>query len=142
MNAIRRVGIAGAFALAAGLTAGCQLGPGDYLAIYVNGGGGTLLIVSGHVTQGPIVPDGDADQPHEAPMEGAHVRIETIAGELVDEVVTDKDGRFATRLPAGRFRFVALRTSDERWPEPPPAREIAIAHATTDLAFRYDTGIR
>jgi hypothetical protein len=138
---MKRSWIMGAiFALGVSL-AGCQLGPGDYIIVSVNGGA-SILIVAGNVTQGPIAPVATEDSPNEAPLKGAHVRIETTKGVRVAEAVSDANGRFSVQLAPGTYRFVPLPTSTSPFPEPPPAVELTIDRTRDDLSFSYDTGIR
>ena len=136
-------GVTTAFAAALALfLAGCQLGPGDVIVVRMNGGA-SILVVAGNVTQGPITPVATTDDPNEAPLEGAHVRIETTEGVRVSEVVSDASGRFSVQLAPGTYRFVPLPTSTSSpWPTPPPAVELTIDRARSDLTFSYDTGIR
>jgi hypothetical protein len=131
---------AGALALGLIGSAGCE--PGDYYVISFNGTGVSFLIVAGNVRVSPIQPVEQGDTPNDAPYPGAHVRVESLDGDRIMEIVSDQDGRFAMQLAPGTYRFVPLPPAGAEWPQPPAAIELTIDRQRRDLLFTYDTGIR
>ena len=100
-------------------------------------GRGTL---QGNVTRGPIAPVCVAEQPCDEPA--AHVTLVFARnGDAVGRVVTDADGSYRLRLPAGWYSVHRLGAGaiDRRLD---PNRVRVHAGRVTNVDFSIDTGIR
>jgi hypothetical protein len=123
--------------------------------------------IRGLVLIGPIRPVEEPGQPNEAPLAGAQVRVEEIPlpnvrysrPTFVWSGVTNGEGRFTVRTPAGKFRVTARQALVVI--EPPPndsmiqrvantglpgasasADVVVEEHAFTSVTLRLDSGIR
>lgn len=99
---------------------------------------GTL---TGIVSRGPITPVCVAEQPCDAPA--ANLKLLFIRdGAAVGRAVTNQDGRYRVRLPAGSYsvRRAAAMASIDRKLDPNRAR--VYAGRLTRVDFSIDTGIR
>ena len=100
--------------------------------------------VDGTVTAGPTCPVVQ-DPPDAAcadrPVDGASIWIRDATGAVYSDLVTDSDGRFAVRLPQGRYT-VEPQPVDGLLGTAAPQDFEAGPNQTVDLVVRYDTGIR
>jgi hypothetical protein len=95
--------------------------------------------IRGLVLIGPIRPVERPDEPNEAPLAGAQVRVEEIPLPNVRYIramfvwsgVTNAEGRFTVRTPPGKFRVTAKQ-----------ALVVVEAHAFTNVTLHLDSGIR
>ena len=95
----------------------------------------------GVVMRGPIVPVCSIELPCDAPA--PHVTLLFLRNDrLVGRAVTDADGRYALRLPAGSYtvsRPAAVSSIDRKLE---PNRVRVYAGRVTRVDFSIDTGIR
>ncbi len=98
---------------------------------------GTL---AGVVTRGPIVPVCVAEQPCDEPAKNVTLLFSR-NGSVVARVVTDGQGRYRRRLPAGIYdvRRPAAATFDRKLE---PNRVRVYAGRVRNVDFSIDTGIR
>jgi len=121
--------------------------------------------IRGLVLIGPIQPVAQPDEPNEAPLAGAQVRVEEIPlpsvrysrPMFVWSGVTNGEGRFTVRTPAGKFRVTARQALVVV--DPPPgtiqfaanaglpgtsatADVVVEEHAFTNVTLHLDSGIR
>lgn len=94
----------------------------------------------GVVTRGPITPACVAEQPCDAPAEGVALLFSR-NDRVVGRAVTDADGRYRVRLPAGLYTVRRLATASiDRKLEPNRVR--VYPRRFTRVEFSIDTGIR
>jgi hypothetical protein len=99
---------------------------------------GTL---TGIVTRGPITPVCVAEQPCDAPAPNVRLLFSR-NGAVVGRAVTDQDGRYRLRLPAGSYsvrRAVTAAPIDRKLD---PNRARVYPGRLTHVDFSIDTGIR
>jgi hypothetical protein len=99
---------------------------------------GTL---TGLVTRGPIAPVCVAEQPCDEPAPNVHLLFSR-NGAVIGRAVTNQEGRYRVRLPAGNFsvRRATVAAAVDLKLEPNRAR--VYAGRVTRIDFSVDTGIR
>jgi hypothetical protein len=121
--------------------------------------------IRGLVLIGPIRPVERPDEPNEAPLAGAQVRVEEIPLPNVRYIramfvwsgVTNAEGRFTVRTPPGKFRVTAKqalvvvdppegtiqRAANTGLPGTSATADVVVeAHAFTNVTLHLDSGIR
>jgi hypothetical protein len=121
--------------------------------------------IKGLVLIGPITPVQREGEPNEAPLAGAQVRVEEIPSPtaiinrplFVWSGITNAEGRFQVRTPAGRFRVTARQAlivvdppegtiqqaANTGWPGSQATVEVTVvAGAFSAVTLHLDSGIR
>jgi hypothetical protein len=101
--------------------------------------------VAGRAVAGPVCPvESVSPDPSCAPrpVAGAELIVRGADGAVVQVLRTDSDGRFATRLAPGTYRFEPQPVEGILGTAPAIDVEVRDGSPMDELAISYDTGIR
>lgn len=99
--------------------------------------------VEGIVTVGPACPVVDSDRPcAPRPYSTMLVIREALSGDVVTEAESDSAGRFRVALPPGQYLLEPLGPTVVTEPTAAPVRFTVESGVYTQVALRFDTGVR
>lgn len=98
--------------------------------------------ISGIVLIGPISPIVKEGEVNESPYPDALILILDSSGKKIMEVKSNKDGRFTTDLPPGKYILDPQTPEDRILPVGESQEVLVLEKAFTDVTIYYDSGIR
>ena len=99
-------------------------------------------VLAGQVSRWPLAPVQRPGERSTAPAVGVPVSVARLDGTPVQTVVSDRQGRFHLRLPAGAYRVSLPHLPAGSWVKDLPAQVTVQAGQTTRVGIRLYTGIR